>query len=265
MIRIAIAGAAGRMGMRILALAHADPRFDVVAALEATGSDTVGRDAGELAGLGRLHLPIQDRTETEFDVLIDFTTPSGSQHWLEYCLTCKRAIVIGTTGHSDEQLATIRKAGRKIPIVKASNMSLGVNVLFSLVGRIAEVLGDGYDIEIVESHHRFKNDAPSGTALGLLAAIVEATGRDKNNDVVFGRHGATGPRPARQIGVHALRLGDTVGEHEVHFGNLGETIVIRHSAHTRDTFAQGSLRAAEWIAGRKPGLYTMQDVLGLTR
>jgi 4-hydroxy-tetrahydrodipicolinate reductase len=263
MTRIAIAGAAGRMGGRILALAGADSRFEVVAALEATGSEWIATDAGERAGLGRLGLPIQDRTETEFDVLIDFSAPAGTAHWLEYCEAAKRPIVIGTTGHTADQLKAIKAAAASIPIVKASNMSVGVNVLLGLVAQVAKALGDDYDIEIVESHHRFKADAPSGTALALLESIVEATGRDPHKDVVYGRHGVSGRRPPRQIGVHALRVGDTVGEHEIHFGNLGETITVKHSAHTRDTFASGSLRAAAWLAGKPAGLYTMRDVLGL--
>lgn len=263
MVRIAIAGAAGRMGGRILALAKADQQYDVVASLEKTGHPDLGVDSGEKAGLGRIGLPIQDRTETEFDVLIDFTTPDGSMHWLEYCQACKRAIVIGTTGHTAEQLADIKVAARNIPLLKAANTSVGVNVLLKAVAQVAAALGDDYDIEIVESHHRFKVDAPSGTALALRDSILEATGRDMDKDVIYGRRGQTGKRPTRQIGMHALRIGDVVGEHEVHFGALGETVTIKHSAHTRDTFAQGALRAAAWLAGKPAGRYDMQDVLGL--
>lgn len=263
MIRIAVAGAAGRMGGRILALANTDARFESVAALEATGSPFVGLDAGERAGHGRLGLPIQDRTETEFDVLIDFSLPAGTVHWLDFCLAKRRPMVIGTTGHSADQLRAIQAAASEIAIVKASNMSVGINLLLGVAAQVAKALGDDYDIEIVESHHRFKADAPSGTALALVDAIVRATGRDPEGDVVYGRHGASGQRPPRQIGVHALRVGDTVGEHEVHFGNLGETITLKHSAHTRDTFAAGALRAAQWIVGREPGLYSMLDVLSL--
>lgn len=253
------------MGGRIIALAHADDRFDVVAALEADDNPHIGADAGERAGVGRLHLPIQDRTETEFDVLIDFSTVAGSMHWLDYCVVARRPIVIGTTGHAPDQLAAIREAAKSIPIVKASNMSLGINLLMRLAAQAAKILGDDYDVEIIEAHHRFKHDAPSGTALSLLDAVVEQTGRDRDADVVHGRHGMTGPRPRRQIGMHAVRVGDTVGEHEVLFGNLGETITLKHSAHTRDTFAQGALRAAAWLADRPPGHYSMQDVLGLDR
>jgi 4-hydroxy-tetrahydrodipicolinate reductase len=263
MTRIAIAGAAGRMGQRILALAWADPRFEVAACLERTGHERVGDDAGEPAGLGRIGLPIQDRTQTEFDVLIDFSLPEGTQHWLEYCLARQRAMVIGTTGHSPEGLAAVAQAGARIPLLQAANMSVGVNVLLKVVAQVAAALGESYDIEIAETHHRFKMDAPSGTALALRDAILAATGRDADQDVIYGRQGATGKRPARQVGVHALRMGDVVGEHQVHFGALGETVTLSHSAHTRDTFAQGALRAAAWLAGKPAGRYTMSDVLGL--
>lgn len=263
MVQIAIAGAAGRMGTRILALAHTDAQYNVVATLEQTGHPDTGADAGEKAGLGRIGLPIQDRTETGFDVLIDFSTPEGTMHWLDYCLTVKRAIVIGTTGHSAEQLAAIEQAAKAIPVLKAANTSVGVNVLIKAVAQIAAALGDDYDIEIVEAHHRFKMDAPSGTALALRDSILRATGRDADKDVIYGRKGQTGQRPARQVGIHALRMGDVVGEHEVHFSTLGETVTIKHSAHTRDTFALGALRAAAWLAGKPIGRYDMQDVMEL--
>lgn len=265
MTRIAIAGVGGRMGSRILALAWKDPRFQVEAALEMTGSDRIGQDAGEIAGLGNIGLPVQDRTLTEFDLLIDFTRPAGTMHWLEYCVTYKRGIVIGTTGHSAEQAKAIQTAASRIPVLKASNMSVAMNLMFRLVGQVATALGEDYDIEIVESHHRFKVDAPSGTAMTLRDSILSATGRNAEQDVIYGRHGDSGQRPPRQIGMHALRVGDTVGEHEVHFGTLGETLVIKHSAHTRDTFVLGALRAAAWLAGQPAGLYDMQNVLGLSK
>lgn len=253
------------MGGRIVALAHADARFGVAAALEQAGNPRLGDDVGEAAGVGRIGVPIEAHTDTAFDVLIDFTTAAGSMRWLEHCRANKRAIVMGTTGHDADQLARIREAATVIPIVKAANMSVGVNLLFRLVGEVARTLGDAYDIEIVETHHRFKQDAPSGTALALLDSIVAATGRDRAADVIHGREGLSAGRPARQVGMHALRVGDTVGEHEVHFGTLGETVVLRHSAHTRDTFVAGALRAAEWLMGKPAGLYSMQDVLGLNR
>ena len=263
MVRLAIAGAAGKMGLRIFALSQVFKGVEVEAALENAGHPAIGEDVGELAGLGKLGLPVQDRTETEFDVLIDFTRPAGTMHWLDYCMAKQRGIVIGTTGHTPEQNRAIDAAAKTIPVLKASNMSVGMNLLFKLVGQVAAVLGDDYDIEIVEAHHRFKADAPSGTALSLRDSILKATGRDVEKDVIYGRKGDTGQRPPRQIGMHALRVGDTVGEHEVHFGNLGETVRISHSAHTRDTFARGALRAAVWLAGKPAGRYDMMDVLGL--
>lgn len=263
MIRLAMAGAAGRMGRRIIALAHGDERFEVTGALEQSGHPDLGRDAGELAGVAGNGLTLTDRPKADFDVLIEFSTPAGTLHWLHQCLADVRPIVIGTTGHTPEQLAKIQEAATKIPVLKAANMSVGVNLLFKLAGQVAAALGDDYDIEIVETHHRFKADAPSGTALTLRDKIVRATGRDAERDVVYGRRGDSGERPRQQIGMHALRVGDTVGEHEIHFGTLGETIVLRHAAHTRDTFASGALRAAAWIIGKPAGQYDMHDVLGM--
>jgi 4-hydroxy-tetrahydrodipicolinate reductase len=250
------------MGSRIIAVANQNPQFEVAAALEMTGNPQVGNDAGELAGMGKLGLPIQDRTETEFDALIDFTRPAGTMHWLEYCLAYKRAMVIGTTGHSPAELTKIEQAAKTIPILHASNMSVAVNLMFKLAGQIAAALGEDYNIEIVETHHRFKVDAPSGTAVTLRDSIVNATGRDVKKDVIYGRHGETGERPPQQIGMHSLRIGDCVGEHEVHYGNLGETLILKHVAHTRDTFVNGALRAAAWLVGKPARKYTMQDVLG---
>ncbi len=263
MTSIAIAGAGGRMGRRIAALAAADSSFRVTAALEAPGSPLLGRDVGELAGAGPLGVPVTDRAQARFDVLIDFSLPAGTQHWLEHCVAAGSPAVIGTTGHNAAQLAAIERAATSIPLLKSTNMSVGVNLLFALVEQAAAVLGDGWDAEIVETHHRFKKDAPSGTAMSLLDCVMRATGRDPQKDVVHGRHGETGERPPRQVGMHALRVGDTVGEHEVHFGTLGETIVLRHSAHNRDIFAAGALRAAAWLKGRPPGLYDMRHVLGM--
>ncbi len=261
MIRIAVAGAAGRMGRRIIALARQDERLAVAAALEMEGHPMLGSDAGVMAGLGPINLPITPDTQADFDVLIDFSQPSGTIHWLSYCVNLKKPILIGTTGHTTEQRAMIEAAGKDIAVLHAANTSVGVNLLLKLVAQVAVALGDDYDIEITETHHRFKLDAPSGTALALRDAITQATGRDSDRDVIYGRHGRCETRPPRQIGIHALRVGDTVGEHEVHFGNLGETLVLRHSAHTRDTFVVGALRAAVWLADKPAGRYGMNDVL----
>jgi 4-hydroxy-tetrahydrodipicolinate reductase len=261
MINVAICGAGGRMGQRLIALAAQDDRLKVTAAIDAADHPALNRDAGEQAGIGLTGVTIQDRITTDFDVLIDFSLPAGTMRALDICLAARRPLVIGTTGHPPDQVSRIRSAAGTIPVVKGANMSVGVNVLFRLVGQVAAALGDDYDIEIVESHHRFKKDAPSGTALELLNQVCKAIGRDPVADVAHGRQGNTGERPPRQIGMHALRVGDTVGEHEVHFGCLGETIVLRHSAHTRDTFVRGALRAAAWVSGKPAGLYTMEDVL----
>ena len=266
MIRLAVSGAAGRMGLRIVALASADERFTLAAAFEAPGHATIGTDAGALAGVGTLGVPIADNladSPGKVDVLIDFSTAAGSMRWLDLCIQAGCPLVMGTTGHTNDHLAAIHDAAQRIPLLKASNMSVGMNLMFQLVGRMAAALGDAYDVEIVESHHRFKADAPSGTALTLRDRILDATGRQLETDVIYGRQGDTGARPPRQIGMHALRIGDTVGEHAVHFGTLGETVTLAHSAHTRDTFVQGALRAAAWIVQQPAGLYDMQDVLGL--
>lgn len=262
MTRIAVAGAAGRMGQRIIALAEGHPQIEVVAALDMAGHPKLGVDAGQLAGIGKIDVPVSDREEGNYDVMIEFSQPAGTMHWLERCKVHKKAMVIGTTGHSDAQLTEIEAAAHVIPLLKAANMSVGINLLLKVVAQVAETLGDNYDIEISETHHRFKKDAPSGTALALRDSILQATGRDKDQDVIYGRHGA-GERAPRQIGMHALRMGNVVGEHDVHFGNLEEIITIRHSAQTRDVFAAGSLRAAAWMTGKPAGRYDMFDVLGL--
>lgn len=260
-IRLAITGAAGRMGQRLVALASADDALTVTSALERADHPQLGQDAGSVAGIGALGVAITEELSLDSDVMIDFTAPTATIGWLAACQQRGVAMIIGTTGLSADSEKAIELAGESLPIVKAPNMSVGVNVLLRVVGELARALGDDYDIEITEQHHRFKKDAPSGTALGLARAIVEATGRDIAADLVHGRQGQTGERPRRQIGMHALRLGDTVGEHTVHFGALGETVTIGHSAHTRDTFVLGALRAAKWLAGREPGVYSMQDVL----
>ena len=262
MTRIAITGAAGRMGRRIVALAIQAERFDIAAALESAGHEAIGKDAGELAGVGTFGVPVTAELTGRPDVLIDFSLPAGTMRWLTACRERAVAMVIGTTGLTASQQAEVADTGARIPIVHAANMSVGVNLLLKLVGQVAAALGMEYDVEIAETHHRFKKDAPSGTAIALARRICEATGRDYDEAAVFGRQGVC-PRGPGEIGIHALRVGDTVGEHTVHFGNLGETITLGHVAHTRDTFARGALRAAEWLTGRPPGLYDMQDVLGL--
>ena len=256
MTRIAIAGATGRMGRAIIELASGDDRLEIAAALTCRDDPLCG---GTLR-VADLEVRPTATLEAAADVLIDFTV-GGTMQWLEKCADLRLPMVIGATGHTEDELSRIRNGAATIPIVLAANFSVGVNLLLELVGDVARRLGDAYDIEIVEAHHRGKIDAPSGTASALLDRIAATTGRDAKSDAVFGRHGETGKRPSRQIGVHSLRMGDVVGKHEVHFSGPGETITLTHTAQSRHTFASGALRAAEWIVGKEPRLYSMHDVL----
>ncbi|MCY2928569.1 MAG: 4-hydroxy-tetrahydrodipicolinate reductase [Planctomycetota bacterium] len=260
MTRIAITGAAGRMGRRLAALAVESEVFDIVSAMETHNHPDLGRDVGDLAGIGRFGLVVSDVLAGNPQVLIDFSLPEGTMQYLPLCRQRRVAMVIGTTGLTESQSAAIADAAREIAIVHAANMSVGVNVLLRVIGQVAQALGADYDVEVTEAHHRFKKDAPSGTAIALAKAVCAALGKDYGETAVLGRGGQC-PRNPGEIGMHALRIGDTVGEHTVSFGNLGETVSISHSAHTRDTFVRGALRAAQWVAGKAPGLYSMQDVL----
>ena len=262
MTKIAITGAAGRMGRRIAALAIESERFDIASAMEVPGHPDMGRDVGELAGAGTFGVDVTGELVDDADVVIDFSLPEGTMTYVPLCRERGIAMVTGTTGLTASQQAEVVDAASEIAIVQAANMSVGINVLLRVVAQVARTLGEDYDIEVSETHHRFKKDAPSGTAVALTRAICEAIGKDIDETVVFGRQGQC-PRKGGEIGVHALRMGDTVGEHVVSFGNLGETITVGHSAHTRDTFVRGALRAAEWLVGKPPGLYSMHDVLGL--
>ena len=260
--RIAVTGAAGRMGRRLVALAVAAEQLDLVAALEVANHPEAGKDAGDLAGVGVQGVEVGHQLTEKVDVLIDFSTPESTMEWLGTCRARNLPIVIGTTGLSPSQTAAVAEAAKTIPVIHTANYSVGVNVLLTVVGQVAKVLGGDYDIEISETHHRFKKDAPSGTALALAKAICEGLGKDPATTLVNGREGLS-PRKEGEIGMHALRVGDTVGDHTIHFGNLGETVTIGHCAHTRDTFARGALRAAAWLAGKPAGLYTMKDVLAM--
>jgi len=260
-ISLAITGAAGRMGRRIVALAAAERDLRVAVALEAAGNAELGQDAGALAGVSALGVAVTANAAAPFDVMIDFTSPAATPGFLDMCLSSSRSIVIGTTGHDAAGRERIAAAARKIPVVHAPNMSVGVNVLLRVARQLAAALDANYDVEITEAHHRFKVDAPSGTAIALRDAVLAGRkdGGDEKATAAFGCQ--PGLRPAGQVTLHSLRLGDTVGEHSVHFGTLGETVTVSHSAHSRDTFAAGALRAARWLAGKPAGLYTMQDVL----
>ncbi len=259
MIRLALLGATGRMGGHVLELLGEDGRFELVAAL--TGPDDPR--CGEAVRCGGREVVVRDSCDEAFDVLVDFSLPAGTMRWVEACVERSAAMVIGATGHSAEELARIERCAETIPILKAGNFSVGVNLLLGLVAEAAKKLGPDYDIEIVEHHHNKKIDAPSGTADALLRAIVDATGGDVARDAVYGRHGHTGVRPAGQIGVHAVRMGAIVGHHEVHFSGASESICIRHTAHSRGAFARGAVEAAAWVRGRPAGMYGMREVLGL--
>lgn len=263
MIRLGVNGICGRMGMRISELAIKDKDFVLTQAIENENHPSLGKDVGPMIGSEELGIKITDKIipENKIDVLIDFSSPIATIQRINECCNNNIGIVIGTTGLSDEQKKDVNSAAEKIPCLIAPNMSVGVNLLFDLVSQVAAALGDESDIEIIETHHRFKKDAPSGTALRIAERICEATGRKMEDDVVYGRYGQVGERKKNEIGVHAVRSGDTVGIHKVIFDSSGECIEITHDAHSRDTFASGSLRAAKFIAGRSPGLYSINDVL----
>lgn len=261
--KLIVSGAAGRMGKRILSLAIDGAQFDIIAAIESKDHPDIGKDAGIAAGLRPLNVKISDNYSVGADVVIDFSFPRAADTTVNYCLEQKAALVLGTTGLSDKQREKINAASEKIPVIYGTNMSVGMNVLFSLVGKTASMLGEDYDIEIIEQHHRFKKDAPSGSAFTLAENICKATGRKFPDCLTHGRSGKDTLRQKGNIGIHAIRAGDIAGIHSVIFSTLGETVTLNHNAHSRDGFARGALRAAQWLIGKKPALYSMADVLGL--
>jgi 4-hydroxy-tetrahydrodipicolinate reductase len=266
MAEVVVAGAAGRMGSRLVALLKDDPELRLVAALEAPGHAAVGRDAGESAGVGRLSVPITDDVEAAIGkgrMLIEFSVPEASLAHLRVVARQGGRAVIGTTGFTAPQREELARLGKDTPLLVSPNMSVAVNVAFRVLADMARMLGDDYDVEIVETHHRFKKDAPSGTALRMAEVVAQALGRDLAKSAVYDRHDQLAERTRKEIGMAALRSGDVVGEHTVSFGSLGERLELTHRAHSRDNFARGALRAARFIATAKPGLYSMQDVLGL--
>jgi 4-hydroxy-tetrahydrodipicolinate reductase len=265
MTRIAVNGAAGRMGRTLIEAIAANPDTELAAAIERPDSTLLGADAGELAGLGRngVHL-VSSLAEVvdAFDVLIDFSSPAASADNARLCAAAGRAMVVGTTGFDAAQLEQVRAAARAVPLCMSSNFSTGVNLCFRLLDIAARVLGDTVDIEISEAHHRHKVDAPSGTALSMGQVVADALGRDLKKVAVYGREGQTGGRARDTIGFATVRAGDIVGDHTVLFAADGERIEITHKASSRMAFARGAVRAAAWLPGRAPGLYSMQDVLG---
>ncbi len=265
MIRVGIAGAAGRMGRTLVRAVHEADDMQVSAATEYAQSGLLGADVGEVAGIGKMGLPIVASLEEapDFDVLIDFTRPEATLAHLDFCRTHERRMVIGTTGLDEAGVGRIRDAAAQIGIVFAPNMSVGVNLCFKLLEIAARVLGADSDIEIIEAHHRHKVDAPSGTALRMGEIVADTLGRDLAEVAVYGRHGHTGPRRRETIGFETIRAGDIVGEHTVMFAAEGERVEITHKASSRMTFAGGAVRAARWLMERRQGLFDMQDVLGL--
>jgi 4-hydroxy-tetrahydrodipicolinate reductase len=263
MIHVVISGAAGRMGRTLVRLTHEAEDLELVGAVEAAGHHSLGCDAGVLAGAGELKVPITGALPGKFDVCVDFSLPEGSIERVAECAERGIPCVVGTTGFTADQRARIKKASGKAAVVLSPNMSVGVNVLFHTAAELARTLGPDYDIEIVEAHHRFKKDAPSGTALKVAEEIAKASGRSLSEAAVHGRGPGHPPRKHGEIGIHAVRGGDIVGEHVIYYTALGERLELKHVAHSRDTFARGALRAARWVADRGPGLYSMADVLGL--
>ncbi len=266
MIRVAITGAAGRMGRTLIEATAQQTDMRVTVAIERSGSSVIGADAGEVAGVGHLGVTIADRLESlcdDFDVLIDFTRPAVTLANLAICQAGGRRMVIGTTGFDTAGREAIAQAAVAIGIVFAPNMSVGVNLCLKLLDTAARVLGDTVDVEVIEAHHRHKVDAPSGTALRMGEVVASALGRELKDCAVYGRQGQTGERKRATIGFETIRAGDIVGEHTVMFADIGERVEITHKASSRMTFAKGAMRAADWIMDQPHGLFDMQDVLGI--
>ena len=267
MIRIAVVGASGRMGLCLIKAAELGENTALTAAISRPDSVAVNRDAGELAGIGTLGIKVVDDFNAvldQFDVLIDFTRPETSMDLIETCRKAGKKIVIGTTGYTEQQKATIAEAAKDVAIVLAPNMSVGVNLALKLLEMTAKVMGDYTDIEVIEAHHRHKIDAPSGTALRMGEVIAKTLGRDLKDCAIYGREGNTGERERKTIGFSTIRAGDIVGDHTVLFADEGERVEITHKATSRMTFANGAVRAAVWLEDKQNGLYDMHDVLGLS-
>lgn len=263
---IIVCGVGGRMGGAVVRTITQSPGFKLTAAVDKPGSVRLGKDAGEISAAGRLGIAVSEKIESHLKsntVIIDFTNAEASLNYLRAAAKRKIPIVIGTTGFNTQQLVEIKKLSRRTPVILAANTSLGVNLLVNVLGKVAAKLGDDYDVEIIEAHHRFKKDAPSGTALAMGRAIAEGLNRDLDEVGINSRKGMVGERSKKEIALFSVRAGDIVGEHTVIFGGIGERIEFIHRAHSRDTFARGAIRAAQWLSMQKPGLYGMQDVLEL--
>ena len=266
MTKIAVTGAAGRMGKTLIEACELADDANLAAAIERSGSSVIGVDAGELTGIGKKNVKVVDDIASvveEMEVLIDFRTAAATLSNLEVCRKAKKRLVIGTTGLTDEDKQKIAKASGDIAIVFAPNMSVGVNLCLKLLDIAARVMNEDIDIEVIEAHHRYKVDSPSGTALAMGQVVADALGRDLKECAVYGREGQTGERDRNSIGFETIRAGDIVGEHTVMFAGIGERVEITHKASSRMTFAKGAVRAAKWLMSHDKGLFDMQDVLGL--
>jgi len=266
MINVIVAGAAGRMGNRLVALIKDSPALTLTGAIEGKGHPALGDDAGEIAGCGKSGVLITSDLSPLLDrgaVVIDFSAPEATLNHFRIVAQHRRAMVIGTTGLAGSALEELTSLAGQVPCVFSPNMSVGVNLLYKVIAEMAKTLGDGYDIEVIEAHHRLKKDAPSGTALKIAEVLAKAVNRDLDKVGVYARKGLTGERTPQEIGIQTIRAGDIVGDHTILFGGLGERIEVTHRASSRDTFARGALRAAQWVVAQPPGLYDMMDVLGL--
>jgi len=263
MVNVIISGCMGRMGKNIVQLAHKDSNIKITGATEMSGSRYIGMSLSNSFGIENENVKITDDLSSiinKADCIIEFTNPEATMLSLKTAVKNNKGIVIGTTGLNSSQIKEIENAAREIPIVFAPNMSVGINLLFDKIGEIAKKLSD-YDIEIIEVHHKFKKDAPSGTAKKFAEIIAKATGADLEKNAVYGREGKDALRKPKEIGIHAVRAGDIVGEHTIIFSNEGERIEIAHKAHSRDAFASGAIKAVKFLSKKKKGFYTMHDVL----
>lgn len=266
MVKIIVAGAAGRMGCRLVSLIRDSTDLTLTGALEGKGYPALGKDVGEIAGSGYAGLLITDDLSTlmgQGEVVIDFSEPAATLEHTRTVAHHRRAMVIGTTGFSTAQLDELKSLTQKIPCVFSPNMSVGINLICKVIGEMARTLGDNYDIEVIEAHHRLKKDAPSGTAVKIADVLARSVNRDLDQVGVYARKGLIGERTKGEIGIQTIRAGDIVGDHTILFGGMGERIEVTHRASSRDTFAHGALRAASWVVRQPAGLYDMIDVLGL--
>jgi 4-hydroxy-tetrahydrodipicolinate reductase len=266
MVKAVVTGAAGRMGGKIISLISTMENIRVVGAVEIAKHPIIGRDMGQGLGLGKTGVLVRDKLSDcidKADVVIDFTNHEASLNYLKVAKENNRAIVIGSTGFTNNEMIEIRELTKDIRCVLTPNMSVGVNVMLKILEYCAGILKDDYDVEIIEAHHHLKKDAPSGTAMQMAKVIADKLGRDMENTLVYSRRGLIGERTKKEIGIQTVRAGDIVGEHTVIFGGIGERLEFIHRAHNRDNFAKGAIRAAQWIVNQKNGLYDMQDVLGL--